>query len=94
MNYKLSSSLRLIILFFIIRVSLGLPIRASYSGVLLQLRHDPDKHSQFPWSWSFIKQHINQIKAAGYTAILVSPHQQSCGISIGYNLTWSIGTNE
>jgi alpha-amylase len=59
--------------------------QGSHGGVILQLSHDPDSRAQFPWNWEFIKQHVNQIQAAGYTALLISPHQKSCGISKGYN---------
>jgi alpha-amylase len=58
---------------------------ASSAGVILQLKHDPGDESHFPWKWDFIKDHVGEIKAAGYTAILIPPHQRSCGYSIGYN---------
>lgn len=57
----------------------------SSAGVILQLRHDPGDVAHFPWSWPFIKERLGDIKAAGYTAILISPHQRSCGYSVGYN---------
>jgi alpha-amylase len=55
------------------------------AGVILQLKHDPGNESHFPWNWNFVKDHLGEIKSAGYTAILISPHQRSCGYSIGYN---------
>ena len=58
---------------------------STYAGVILQLKHDPGDEAHFPWNWNFIKDHLGEIKAAGYTAILISPHQWSCGFSIGYN---------
>lgn len=57
----------------------------SHAGVTLQLKHDPEDASHFPWNWNFIKEHLNDIQEAGYTAILISPHQKSCGTSNGYN---------
>lgn len=75
-----------IIQFLIVVVlSLGSGPRGSHAGVILQLQHDPNSPAQFPWNWEFIKQNIGEIQAAGYTAILISPHQKSCGISKGYN---------
>jgi alpha-amylase len=76
---------RRVVLFIILILSLGFASQGSHGGVILQLSHDPDSSAQFPWNWGFIKQHVNQIQAAGYTALLISPHQKSCGISKGYN---------
>jgi alpha-amylase len=83
MNQRLLSCSRRIVLFFIVILSLS--TQGSHAGVILQLHHDPTNSARFPWTWQFIEQHVSQIKAAGYTAILISPHQRSCGISIGYN---------
>ena len=57
------------------------------AGALLQLRHDPQNAHAFPWSWAVVTDNIKKIKDAGYTAILISPHQQSCGgqWSVGYD---------
>ena len=73
------------VLLIILILSLGLASQGSHGGVILQLSHDPESRAQFPWNWEFIKQHVNEIQAAGYTALLISPHQKSCGISKGYN---------
>jgi alpha-amylase len=56
----------------------------SYGGTLIALQHvpnDPDR----PWTWSKIMQNLDRIKAAGYTAILISPHQSACGGALGYD---------
>jgi hypothetical protein len=85
MNKKPRFASKIIQFLIIVVPSLGLAPQDSQGGVILQLHHDPHSRAQFPWNWEFIKQHVDQIRAAGYTAILISPHQKSCGISKGYN---------
>jgi hypothetical protein len=70
MNRRLLSCSRRIVLFLV--VILALSTGGSHAGVILQLHHDPTDNTRFPWTWQFIEQHVNQIKAAGYTAILIS----------------------
>jgi alpha-amylase len=50
------------------------------------LQHQPGDPTR-PWTWRLIVQHLPMIRAAGYTAILISPHQQACGgsLSLGYD---------
>lgn len=58
----------------------------AYAGAILQLYHDP-QNPQFSWSWKTISQKLDNIKAAGFTALLISPHQAACGgkQSVGYD---------
>jgi alpha-amylase len=59
------------------------PARA---GTLLVLQHQPGDPSR-PWTWRLVIDHLAMIRAAGYTAILLSPHEQACGgdQSLGYD---------
>ena len=59
------------------------PARA---GTLLILQHQPGDPSR-PWTWRLIIDHLPMIRAAGYTAILLSPHEKACGgnLSLGYD---------
>ena len=56
------------------------------AGALLVLQHQPGDASR-PWTWRMLTDHLPLVKAAGYTAILLSPHQKSCGgsFSLGYD---------
>jgi alpha-amylase len=56
------------------------------AGTLLALPHDPQKADR-PWSWQRIIDNMEKIRAVGYTAILISPHQKACGggVSAGYD---------
>jgi alpha-amylase len=56
------------------------------AGALLVLQHQPGDPVR-PWTWRLIREHLAMIRAAGYTAVLISPHQQACGggQSLGYD---------
>ena len=56
------------------------------AGTILVLQHQPGDPIR-PWTWRLITDHLPMIRAAGYTAILVSPHQRACGgqQSLGYD---------
>jgi alpha-amylase len=58
----------------------------SEAGALLVLQHQPGDAKR-PWTWRLIIDHLPMIGAAGYTAILLSPHQSACGggFSLGYD---------
>src|SRR6266581_3020146 len=59
------------------------PVRA---GTIVVLQHQPGDPSR-PWTWRLIIEHLPMIRAAGYTAILLSPHEKACGgqWSLGYD---------
>jgi alpha-amylase len=59
------------------------PVRA---GTILVLQHQPGDPTR-PWTWRLIIDHLPMIRAAGYTAILLSPHEKACGgnLSLGYD---------
>jgi alpha-amylase len=61
-------------------------VQLSYGGTLIALQHQPGDRTR-TWTWAKIMQNIDKIKAAGYTAILISPHQSACGggLSLGYD---------
>ena len=50
------------------------------------LPHQPGDASR-SWTWRVIIEHLPMIRAAGYTAILLSPHESACGgkQSLGYD---------
>jgi alpha-amylase len=56
------------------------------AGTIVVLQHQPGDPSR-PWTWRLIVDHLPTIRAAGYTAILLSPHQKACGgqWSLGYD---------
>ncbi|HEX3204465.1 MAG TPA: alpha-amylase domain-containing protein [Nitrospiraceae bacterium] len=59
---------------------------ALQAGTIIQLYHRPgDTH--WDWTWKEVQKQLKDIKAAGYTAILLSPHQAACGgeFSVGYD---------
>jgi alpha-amylase len=58
--------------------------RLSYGGTLIALQHEPSDPDR-QWTWAKIMQNLDRIKAAGYTAILISPHQSACGGGLGYD---------
>ena len=62
---------------------LAVPAQA---GTLVVLQHQPGDATR-PWTWRMITDHLPMIRAAGYTAILISPHQKACGgsFSLGYD---------
>ena len=63
-----------------------LPPIPAQAGTIIQLYHRPgDNH--WDWTWKQVQKQLKDIKAAGYTAILLSPHQQACGgeFSVGYD---------
>jgi alpha-amylase len=61
-------------------------VQLSDGGTLIALQHQPGDPDR-PWTWSKIMQSMDQLKAVGYTAILISPHQAACGggFSLGYD---------
>ena len=65
---------------------MGRPISHVDAGGLLQLYHDP-RNPHFDWNWNKVIANLPKIKASGYTAILISPHQKACGgqWSVGYD---------
>jgi alpha-amylase len=56
------------------------------AGALVVLQHQPGDPSR-PWTWRMITEQLPMVRAAGYTAILLSPHQRACGgqWSLGYD---------
>ena len=56
------------------------------AGAIVVLQHQPGDATR-PWTWRLIIDHLPMIRAAGYTAILISPHQKACGgqWSLGYD---------
>jgi alpha-amylase len=68
-----------------ITVALLLPGPA-HAGALVVLQHQPGDASR-PWTWKMIIDHLPLVRTAGYTAILLSPHQKACGggFSLGYD---------
>jgi alpha-amylase len=56
------------------------------AGAMIQLYHRPND-SNWDWTWKNAQKRLGKIKAAGFTAILLSPHQSSCGgeLSVGYD---------
>ena len=58
----------------------------AHAGTIIVLQHQPGDPSR-PWTWKLIIDHLPMIRAAGYTAILLSPHQKACGgnKSLGYD---------
>jgi glycosidase len=72
---------------WLLTLALGLSLAVvplSYGGTLLALQHEPGDPDQ-PWTWVQIMQNLDRIKAAGYTAILISLHQSACGGRLGYD---------
>jgi alpha-amylase len=67
----------------VIALLLAGPARA---GTVLVLQHQPGDPAR-PWTWRLITGHLPMIRAAGYTAILISPHERACGgsLSLGYD---------
>jgi alpha-amylase len=59
---------------------------AAQAGSIVVLQHQPNDQTR-PWHWRMIIDHLPMIKQAGYTAILISPHQKACGgqWSLGYD---------
>jgi alpha-amylase len=58
----------------------------AWAGAIAVLQHQPGDPTR-PWTWRLIIDHLPMIRGAGYTAILLSPHQQACGgkQSLGYD---------
>jgi len=56
------------------------------AGTLVVLQHQPGDATR-PWTWGKIIEQMPAVRAAGYTAILLSPHEQACGgqWSLGYD---------
>jgi len=56
------------------------------AGVIVVLQHQPGDPTR-PWTWAKVIQQLPAIHAAGYTAILLSPHESACGggYSLGYD---------
>jgi len=61
-------------------------VAPAQAGTIVILQHQPGDPSR-PWTWRMIIEHLPMIRAAGYTAILLSPHQSACGgnQSLGYD---------
>ncbi len=61
-------------------------VNPAHSGAIVVLQHQPGDASR-PWTWRMIIDHMPMIRDAGYTAILLSPHEQACGSdkSLGYD---------
>ncbi|MEJ8849506.1 alpha-amylase domain-containing protein [Variovorax rhizosphaerae] len=59
---------------------------AAQAGTLVVLQHQPGDITR-PWTWAKIIEQLPAVSAAGYTAILLSPHQHACGgqFSLGYD---------
>ena len=58
----------------------------AHAGTLVVLQHQPGDITR-PWTWAKIVEQLPAVSAAGYTAILLSPHQSACGgsFSLGYD---------
>jgi len=56
------------------------------AGVIVVLQHQPGDPTR-PWTWAKVIQQLPAVRAAGYTAILLSPHESACGggYSLGYD---------
>jgi alpha-amylase len=56
------------------------------AGTLVVLQHQPGD-ARRPWTWRMVIDHLPMIRAAGYTAVLLSPHESACGgaRSLGYD---------
>src|SRR5262249_29094784 len=56
------------------------------AGSIVVLQHQPGDPSR-PWTWRLVLPHLPMVRAAGYTAILLSPHEKACGgqWSLGYD---------
>ena len=56
------------------------------AGAIAVLQHQPGDPSR-PWTWAVISSKLDLISKTGFTAILLSPHQKSCGgnKSLGYD---------
>lgn len=74
---------RVLAVLALLAFALAGPARA---GTLLVLQHQPGDPTR-PWTWRLIIEHLPMIRAAGYTAILISPHEKACGgkLSLGYD---------
>jgi alpha-amylase len=61
-------------------------VNSAHAGAIVVLQHQPRDPSR-PWTWRMIIDHLPMIRDAGYTAILLSPHEQACGgeWSLGYD---------
>jgi alpha-amylase len=70
----------------VIALILVLGAAPARAGALLVLHHQPGNPSR-PWTWRMIVEHLPMVRAGGYTAILLAPHQKSCGgqLSVGYD---------
>jgi len=58
----------------------------AHAGAIAVLQHQPGDPKR-PWTWAKITQQLPAVRAAGYTAVLLSPHEQACGggFSLGYD---------
>lgn len=59
---------------------------AARAGTLVVLQHQPGDATR-PWTWAKVTEQLPAVRAAGYTAVLLSPHQSACGggFSLGYD---------
>ena len=55
-------------------------------GAIVVLQHQPGDATR-PWTWAKVIEQLPAVRAAGYTAVLLSPHQSACGggFSLGYD---------
>jgi alpha-amylase len=67
-------------------IIVGVPVTSAQAGAIIQLYHRPGDPN-WDWTWKNSIKRLGKIKAAGFTAILLSPHQKSCGgdQSVGYD---------
>lgn len=81
-----SALTRILVAFAFTAMVFGLPATSVQAGTMIQLYHRPgDPH--WDWTWKNAQERLGKIRAAGFTAILLSPHQSSCGgeLSVGYD---------
>ena len=72
-------------IFLLLATLLLLPSPAM-AGAIAVLQHQPGDPAR-PWTWALVTKHLKAIRDTGFTAILLSPHQKSCGgmKSLGYD---------
>jgi alpha-amylase len=61
-------------------------LSSAWAGAIVVLQHQPGDATR-PWTWQRITQQLPAVRDAGYTAVLLSPHEQACGgsFSLGYD---------
>jgi alpha-amylase len=70
----------------IVLLTVGLFATSVQAGAMIQLYHRPGDPN-WDWTWKNAQKRLGKIKAAGFSAILISPHQSACGgeFSVGYD---------